>query len=281
VPGNIPEGLTGFDQLPRTATPAPLMMLAGGVALMLAAVLAFFVRPSRALAGAAAVIVAAVIAHDADAQARKPEAPRNHLLLPGHYDGDVGSFEPIPKNAPGTGWFVLVKDSAGVYLRRIPDTPGQKPAFMRELETASLDNSATLQSALGQLYYVNLPRAALREGAVTEVGLRRRALIPVNGRTYALMLGSTHFSLTVNNGLHGRAGAHYVIEQDGERYEYLLDGFGWDSEIQVAGDIDRDGRPDFVVYVNGNNAGTWYLMLSSEARPGMNEPSVALIQGGC
>jgi hypothetical protein len=49
----------------------------------------------------------------------------------------------------------------------------------------------------------------------------------------------------------------------------------------VAGDIDRDGRPDFVVYVNGNNAGTWYLMLSSEARPGMNEPSVSLIQGGC
>jgi Ca-activated chloride channel family protein len=27
VPGNVPEGLTGFDQLPRTATPAPLMML--------------------------------------------------------------------------------------------------------------------------------------------------------------------------------------------------------------------------------------------------------------
>ena len=105
---------------------------------------------------------------------------------------------------------------------------------MRELEKASLDNSATLQSALGQLYYVNLPRAALREGAVAEVGLRRRALIPVNGRTYALTLGSAPFSLTVNNGLHGRAGAHYVIEHDGERYEYLLDGFGWDSEIQVA-----------------------------------------------
>jgi hypothetical protein len=281
VPGNVPEGLTGFDQLPRTATPAPLMMLAGGLAMVLAAILALFLRPSRAIAGLAVVVVAAVVAPDAHAQARRPQAPANHLLLPGHYDGDVGSFDPIPKDAPETGWFVLVKDAAGVYLRRIPDTPGARPAFMRELERATLDNSATLASALGQLFYVNLPRAALREGAVAEVALRRRALVPVNGRTYALALGSTPFSLTVDNGLDGRAGAHYVIEQDGARYEYLLDGFGWDSEVEVAGDIDRDGRPDFIVYVNGNNAGTWYLMLSSEARPGMNKPSASLTVHGC
>jgi hypothetical protein len=152
---------------------------------------------------------------------------------------------------------------------------------MRELERATLDNSATLQSALGQLFYVNLPQAALREGAVTEVALRRRALIPVNGRTYSLTQGSAPFSLTVNNGFKGRAGAHYLIERDGERYEYLLDGFGWDSEIQLAGDIDRDGRPDFIVYVNGNNAGTWYVLLSSEAKPGMNNPAASLTVHGC
>jgi Ca-activated chloride channel family protein len=40
IPGNIPEGLTGFDQLPRTATPAPLLLLAGALALLLAGVLA-------------------------------------------------------------------------------------------------------------------------------------------------------------------------------------------------------------------------------------------------
>jgi hypothetical protein len=152
---------------------------------------------------------------------------------------------------------------------------------MRELERANLENSATLQSALGQLYYVNLPHAALREGPVTEVALRRRALIPVNGRTYTLLQGSAPFSLTVNNGTAGRAGAHYVIEQEGRRYEYLLDGFGWDSEIQVAADIDRDGRPDLIVYVNGNNAGTWYVLLSSEAKPGLNKPSASLTAHGC
>ena len=281
VPGNIPEGLTGFDQLPRTATPAPLLMLAGILALALAAVLAFLVRPSRALATVAAIAIAVAVAPHADAQARKPKPPQNHLLLPGHYDGDVGSYDPIPKDAPETGWFVLVKDTAGVYVRRIPDTPGRRPEFMRELEHATLDNSATLQSALGQLYYLNLPGAALREGPVTEVPLRRRALVPVNGRAYALSLDAAPFTLTVNNGLKGRAGAHYVIEHGGDRYEYLLDGFGWDSEVQVAGDIDRDGKPDFVVYVNGNNAGTWYVLLSSEARPGMNKPSASLTVHGC
>ena len=257
------------------------MMLAGGMAMALAAMLALCLRPSRKLAARATIALAVVVAHDADAQARKPKAPQNHLLLPGHYDGDVGSFDAIPKDAPLTGWFVIVKDSAGLYVRRIPDTPGSRPVFMRELEHATVDNSATLQSALGQLFYVNVPQAALREGAISEVPLRRRALIPVNGRAYSLTQGTTPFSLTVNNGWKGRAGAHYVIEQDGERYEYLLDGFGWDSEIQVAGDIDRDGRPDFIVYVNGNSAGTWYLLLSSEAKPGINKPSASLTAYGC
>jgi Ca-activated chloride channel family protein len=40
IPGNIPEGLTGFDQLPRTATPAALMIVVGLVLLLAAASLA-------------------------------------------------------------------------------------------------------------------------------------------------------------------------------------------------------------------------------------------------
>ena len=222
-----------------------------------------------------------VVAHDANAQPRKPTAPQNHLLLPGHYDGDIGSLDAIPQDAPASGWFVLVKDAAGMYVRRIPDTPGSRPAFMRELERATQDNGATLQSALGQLFYVNLPQAALREGAVVEVPLQparadsgeRPRLFTDTGRDAVLADREQR--------MEGRAGAHYVIEQDGQRYEYLLDGFGWDSEIQLAGDIDRDGRPDFVVYVNGNSAGTWYLMLSSEAKPGMNKPSASLTAHGC
>ncbi len=44
VPGNIPDGLTGFDALPQTATPAPLLMLSGALALLLAAGLALRLR---------------------------------------------------------------------------------------------------------------------------------------------------------------------------------------------------------------------------------------------
>jgi len=44
VPGNIPEGLTGFDALPQTATPARLLMLVGALALLIAASLAWRLR---------------------------------------------------------------------------------------------------------------------------------------------------------------------------------------------------------------------------------------------
>jgi len=279
LPGNIPDGLTGFDRLPRTATPAPLLIVAGGLALMLAGALALVVRgASGATPTLVVVAMAAAAASVAQAEPRGP--PRNLMLLPGHYDGDVGSLDAPLKDMPDLGWFVLVKDAAGSYLRRIPEAAGGRPLFLRELESATPENSATLQSALGQLFYVNLPRTVLREGPVAEVPLRRRALSPVTGRTYALALGGAPFRLTVHNGMPGRAGAYYVLEWKGGTYEYLLDGFGWDSEIQYAGDIDRDGRPDLVVYVNGNSAGTWYLLLSSTAKPGMNAPAARLAASG-
>jgi hypothetical protein len=283
LPGNIPEGLTGFDQLPRTATPAPLLLVAGALMLALAAILALWMRWPRAAVAACMALIAIATAgvEVADAQPRTKAPPRNVLLMPGHYDGDVGSFDAPLAQMPGTGWFVLVKDAAGSYVRKIPDAASGRPLFLHELETATGDNAATLQSALGQLFYLNLPRIALREGPLAEVTLRRRALVPGNGRTYALTLGPTPFTLTVNNGVKGRSGAHYIIELAGETYEYLLDGFGWDSEIQYAGDLDRDGKPDFIVYVNGNNSGTWYVLLSNQANAGMNAPVAQLTVAGC
>jgi len=41
LPGNVPAGLTGFDRLPRTATPMPLLLLAGTLLLLAAASLGF------------------------------------------------------------------------------------------------------------------------------------------------------------------------------------------------------------------------------------------------
>jgi Ca-activated chloride channel homolog len=44
LPGNVPEGLTGFDQLPRTATPAALLILIGSGLLLVVAVAVWWGR---------------------------------------------------------------------------------------------------------------------------------------------------------------------------------------------------------------------------------------------
>ena len=55
VPGNVPEGLTGFSQLPRTATPAGLALFVGSLCLLLAGALYLWqcrLRPSSGAASA-------------------------------------------------------------------------------------------------------------------------------------------------------------------------------------------------------------------------------------
>ena len=70
IPGNIPEGLTGFDQLPRTATPAPLLIVAGGLALLVAGALALWLR-----VGAPAVAAVAFAAFVASRRRSAPMRP--------------------------------------------------------------------------------------------------------------------------------------------------------------------------------------------------------------
>ena len=165
VPGNIPDGLTGFDRLPRTATPAPLLMLVGALALSLAAALALRLRhrgrDARRDGGCVALTLASV---DAGAMRKRASPSRhgNHLLLPGHYDGDVGSLDAPLADMPDTGWFVLVKDAAGSYLHRIPDAAGGRPQFLRELEHG--DDGQQRNAAVGARPAL-LPQPAARRAA--------------------------------------------------------------------------------------------------------------------
>ena len=72
LPGNIPEGLTGFDHLPQTATPAALSMLVGLALLTLATLVALVQSRSRLAPVVFAAIAATVAsaAHVPDAQAQ-------------------------------------------------------------------------------------------------------------------------------------------------------------------------------------------------------------------
>jgi Ca-activated chloride channel family protein len=58
IAGNVPEGLTGFDQLPRTATPAAAAMLGGVLTLLAAGLLLALLRRAPRRAAATTVVLA-------------------------------------------------------------------------------------------------------------------------------------------------------------------------------------------------------------------------------
>jgi hypothetical protein len=132
LPGNIPEGLTGFDRLPRTATPRRCYCLPA--------------RWPRAGNPYACGVDAADARRDrrvhcagwhrdqcrrrADAQPRHKAAQRNLLLMPGHYDGDAGSFDtPLAQCRRPAGSFWSGRGG----IVRPQDSRRNSERFLREL----------------------------------------------------------------------------------------------------------------------------------------------------
>ena len=108
---------------------------------------------------------------------------------------------------------------------------------------------------------------------------------PILDHRYTLNFLDQPFAMTVRNGFKtrdGRAygqGAQYTIEYGGQRYEYSLGAQGWDSRILAVADIDGDGRPDFHI---ATGDGMEFILLSSQAKPGRNQPTASLAStGGC
>lgn len=197
-----------------------------------------------------------------------------YLLVHGTYDGDVGSHEPTggkPASAlPADGWVLLEKTPSGMRLQAIAAPAGGWGPFLETELPAGIER-----------WYFRVPDAVIRDGDVTEVPLKRRAITPRLDHDYALTLGERAFTLRATNGHKGRDGAHYQLAADGFQWDYLLPGYGFQHHVLAAGDFDRDGKPDFVVYVAASNSGAHYLLLSGQAKPGRNPPTAALAHGGC
>lgn len=197
-----------------------------------------------------------------------------YFLAHGAYDDDVGTHElPGGKTLaalPTDGWVLLEKTAGRLRLEAVP-VP--KDGWARHLAAELPPNV--------ERWYFRVPDAVLRDGDVAEVPLKRRALVPKLDHDYALTLGTRAFTLRAANGFRGRDGAHYQLAAEGFAWDYLLPGFGFDHQVLAAGDFDRDGRPDFVVYVSASNSGTHYLLLSGQAKAGRNLPTASLAHGGC
>ncbi len=230
------------------------------------------------------------------------------MLRSGNWDGGIGTFEvPAafaklpPARWPADGWHrvTVLADRLEVAPVAVPGR--RKPAFLQAITTqvaagVSGSGDGAGDAAAGNtaaeerdVLFLRFPGLKLRTGSVP-VHLFRNGtsrLSPKLDFRYELTLSGQPFALTVQNGLVGRngarygSGARYTIEYDGNRYEYTLGEFGWDSRIGAIADLDGDGKPDFLIGVSGNNTSFEYLLLSSLAKPGTNPPSASLQATGC
>ncbi len=217
-------------------------------------------------AGVAAATIA-LAAFTTCARAEDLVAQENLFLSPASLQemGNVG--------LPQGGWYRVTRKPGHLHVEASTLPMNDDPAMAEAEEIDTL--------------YLRLPGTDVAEGRLPSVQFSNGVLRPLLDHTYALQLGNTPFTLSVQNGLRNSAGvaygegAQYTVSYGGDSYVYQLGQYGWDSVIEAVADLDGDGMPDFIVSVGGNG-GNEFLLLSSKARPGRNEPTAVLAStGGC
>ena len=228
------------------------------------------------------------------------------MLRPGNWDGDIGSYQlpaalqPLPPARwPNDGWQRLSIAGDQAQIAAVPAGPRQRPAFLAGIAAQIVASqggrivdktlAASGSPAPDNVLYLRIPTQPLRSGAVALYRFKNgtATLTPMLEHRYQLLLGTQPFAFTVRNGLRSGKGspygegAHYSVEYEGQVYDYMLPGFGWESQVNAIADFDGDSKPDFLITVTGNNSSHEYLLLSTLARPGLNPPSAALQATGC
>jgi hypothetical protein len=151
---------------------------------------------------------------------------------------------------PADGWFRLTPGAKSVDVRAV--TP-KEPAQIEQ----------------GALYF-RLPGAALKQGARAQYRQLAAVAQPMRGKQYELALGQSRFGFSYAA---GDEGVRYDIAYGGAHYSYRFTGdAGSTTRIRSIADLDGDAQPDFLLDVDDQT----YLLLSTQARPGLNVPTAEL-----
>ena len=194
---------------------------------------------SRALARYALVAAAAAAAASLWAQNR----PEQGLML----DAQTWSEEVAVASTgpwPADGWYRLVASDDGVEVRSVKPT----------------DRGAVPQDAL----FFRLKGMTLKTGtrpSQSQLEILHRANAPTPAGRFSLQVAEVDASV------------RYEIGYGGHSYTYVVGPAGASTSVRAVADIDGDGRPDFLVDVNGLAT---YLLLSSKAQPGLNLPTAEM-----
>ena len=194
---------------------------------------------TRALARYALVAAAAAAAASLWAQNR----PEQGLML----DAQTWSEEVAVASTgpwPADGWYRLVASDDGVEVRSVKPT----------------DRGAVPQDAL----FFRLKGMTLKTGtrpSQSQLEILHRANAPTPAGRFSLQVAEVDASV------------RYEIGYGGHSYTYVVGPAGASTRVRAVADIDGDGRPDFLVDVNGLAT---YLLLSSRAQPGLNLPTAEM-----
>lgn len=198
----------------------------------------------RALARFALVAAAGIAAASLWAQNR----PEQGLLLDAQtWQEEVASASSGPW--PAEGWYRLVAQDQGIEVRAV------RPADRQPIPADAL--------------FFRLKGVALKTGQRASQRHLEVLRPPTLGRDHDASLAG-RFSLQVEE---VDAGVQYAIGYGGRTYTYLLGPQGASTSVRAVADLDGDGRPDFLVDVEGLAT---YLLLSTQARPGPNLPTAEM-----
>jgi hypothetical protein len=194
----------------------------------------------RALTRFGLVAAASIAAASLWAQAR----PEQGLLLDAQtWQEEVASASTGPW--PDRGWYRLVASDQGLEVRSVK--PGDRDTIPADA------------------VFFRLPGTVLRTGVRSSYA-QLEVLPPQDlGRRYSLRVEEVD------------AGVQYAVGYAGHTYRYILAPAGSSTSVRGVADIDGDGRPDFLVDVAGRCT---YLLLSTQAQPGLNLPTAEMPAAG-